>query len=409
MIHEKLLGIVINNPDLWREFSTNGNLFKNEHLKRLYEICDIVYKKYDKIHKDLIVNYINENGNFDIEKFYEVYDSECYDTNYKSYLKKYIEDDLIYKLRSYINQDLKDKSYIDIKYDIKEIIENVNEVDKEKTKNPQEDCYKMLEDLKDGVPIKKIPSGIDFIDTHQRGYKLNDYVIIGATESTGKTSLIINSMVKQLKTDLRIGFISCEMKRDEINRLIVCNMSGIDNLKVEDKLMTEVEKDRYLHAIENYYTKNIFIEDSLNEWEDIRQKIKVLKKEENIDIVYIDYLHYIRHKKFTSTQDRLENISKGIKTSCKELDIPHVCIVILNKIGAGEGAPDILHIKGNNEIGYDADIAILLKTFNDAVEGNFNERLVDFYYRKNRGGKRGFERQVYFPAFRRFQKYTDGI
>jgi replicative DNA helicase len=404
MIHEKLMGIVLNNPELWPDFYVYGNLFRDPHINRLFNICEIINEKYGKINKNLIVDYINENRNYDLDKFYEIYDSECYDENYKTYLRKYIEDDLKLKLKIYINSDLKDKGMVDLKYDVKDILDSVNDVDQVRTENTKKHCIKLLDDINENRQIKKIPSGIDFIDCNQLGYKTTDYVLIGATESTGKTSLVINSIVKQLKEKIRIGFISCEMEAEEIHRLIACNVSGLDNTRVENNLLTQLEKERYVNALERIYDKPLFVEDKLYEWHDIRQKLKTLKREENIDIGYLDYLHYVRHKNHSDTYERLGEISKATKSLCKELQIPIVAIVILNKIGAGDSNPDIIHIKGNNDIGYDADIAILLKTFNEAVDGNANERIVDFLFRKNRGGKRGFERMRYLPYCRRFQK-----
>lgn len=402
MIEKKLFGIILNNPELWIDFTKHGNLFIDPNLNRLYNICENVYKQYEKIDKDLIIDHINKNNNFNKEMFYQIYDSEFYDDNYKPYLKKYITDDFKIRLKGYINSDLKEKAFIDLKSDLKNIIENTYAIDSKKTTDMKECCKTELENLKDGEPIKKISSGISYIDINQRGYKETDFIIIGGMESAGKTSLAINSIVKQMK-DYRIGMISCEMTKDEIVRLLACNKAGIDNIKVEDKLLNESEKKRYLNALEDLYIKPVFIEDEIYEWEEIRQKIKTLKIEENIDIIYIDYLHYIRHRKYLTQYDRLEAITKGIKSSCKELHIPHVCIAALNKDGAG-GVPEVKNIKGNNDCGYDADIIILLSTEAEAVDGNFNERHVDFHFKKNRGGRRGVRRMKYLPAFRRFQE-----
>ena len=46
MIEYKLLGIVINNPDLYESLKTYGNIFQDNDCKHLYSILVKIYKKF---------------------------------------------------------------------------------------------------------------------------------------------------------------------------------------------------------------------------------------------------------------------------------------------------------------------------------------------------------------------------
>ena len=405
-IEEKFLSIILNNPELYDDFSQYDNKFKDAGCRILYEILQEIYKKYNKIEKDLIVDHIQTANSFDVMKFYKIYDSECFPDNYRSYLALYLTEGLKDDIKRYINQNLIDKNFIDIKYDIEGILNNTSNLYTDDIKDSKADCRELINNLNNDVLPDRIYSSIFSLDNNQRGYSKTDFVLWGATESTGKTSLIINSIPKQLQKGLRIGFISCETKMIDLRNLIACNMAEIDSNKVINRNMNENEKRLYLAALNMLYEQPLFIVDKLNDWFDIKQAIKILKRTYNIDIVYIDYLHYIRHKKIQDQYSRLEEISKGVKSSCTELEIPHVCIVILNKTGDTDEPPQCRHIKGNNDIQYDADIIILLKTFQDNIEGDYNRRIVDFYFRKNRNGKKGYsERMLYLPHCRKYERF----
>lgn len=186
---------------------------------------------------------------------------------------------------------------------------------------------------------------------------------------------------------------------------MACNLSEIDTLKIDLNLLTTIEKDKFIRkGVEKLYNKPLFIDDQSRYWNDIRRKIKMLKKKENIDIVYIDYLQYIRVKDIRTSYERLEEVSSGIKNLAKELEIPIVVIAALNRAGKSEDEPRNSHIKGNGDIEYDADIICLLKTVTMAIDGDSNKRQVDRKITKNRNGKLSKESMIFYPAVRKYKR-----
>jgi replicative DNA helicase len=192
------------------------------------------------------------------------------------------------------------------------------------------------------------------------------------------------------------------MSRKKLYQLLACNIAGIDSNLIDLKTIDERQKELYIDALTKIYDKELYIDDSTRSWEEIKNKIKIFKKERNIEIVYLDYMQYLRVKDVKLAYERLEIISSDTKELNKKLQIPICHIVTLNREGKKEAEPQSYHIKGNGDIEYDADIIILLKTINEKIEGDANKRFVQFFVKKNRNGRRGDFNMIFKTDVRRF-------
>jgi replicative DNA helicase len=82
---------------------------------------------------------------------------------------------------------------------------------------------------------------------------------------------------------------------------------------------------------------------------------------------------------------QIEQISRGLKTLAKELN---VCILLLSQLNrASEGGePELQHLKESGSIEEDADVVLMLSPVSNEPDGTL---LVLAKVAKNRGGKRG--------------------
>jgi replicative DNA helicase len=400
-IEHKLLATVIHNPELFEDLC-QYDVFTDQESKDLFNILSVVQKKHSMINNELIVNFIQKQKNYRIGAYYDIkgeYEEKDY---YKGYLNELLIEKTKNELLSYAheikNQDYKD--LIEIKQDVVRISDNIKLTEGKKEKTRQEILQEIAVNLKAGKLVPKVESGIQFIDSHQRGYNLFAYVIIAAAQTVGKSAFVLDRVVKQLRLGKRIFIQSCEMTKEILYALFACHISGVDSNKYDNGTMSKEETTRFVEALEKLYNYPLFIYDKGREWTDIKRNIKYFKETENIDIAYIDYLQYIRVKGVTRQFDRIEIISGDTKDLAKDILVPIVHIAALNRGGKTAERPPISEdIKGNGDLEYDADIIILL----DQVEDNGSERIVDFYIRKNKFGRKGKFRKKFFPAVRQFK------
>jgi replicative DNA helicase len=402
MLEHNLLGVVINNPILFENLKEHGNIFADDLSIKLYDIIDTLHKKNSGFTRDSIINYITEQRNFPLNEFYKIYDSEFEEEKYIIHLNDILARNLVRKVNIYGHQlnDRKDESIHEIKATMQAFIDNIKLPEEKNIQDTKDACYKLIEKLKQGFQIPKVHSAIEAIDDMQRGYKKTDFILIAAGESVGKTSYIIQRIIKQAQEGVKVGLISCEMESDEIYQLMACSLAGVDNLKLELNELSEVEKDKFINALERMYELPIFIVDELDQWDDVKGNIITMKQDFNVDMVYVDYLQMIDEPKNQDNDSRYT--SKNLKKLAKKLKIPICALCAITKEGKKDEEPETAHIRGNGKIANDADVVIMMKTINESVGNNGNARLLRFFVKKNRGGRRLNYDMIFNCPMRRF-------
>jgi len=272
-------------------------------------------------------------------------------------------------------------------------------------KDIKDNCVSMIEGLQEGKKVHKIYSGISHLDNSQNGYDTTDYIVLAAGQSTGKTSYVLSLILQQIKNNIKVGFFTCEMKKQKIVNLLSCSLAGIDCNKYELNQLSNAEKDKIISVNERLYEKPLYIDDSTRDWDIMKKKIKYAALVKECDIIYIDYLQYLRTKRARTLYDRLEIVSQEIKDLAKAIETPIVTVAALNREGKkAERPPTANDLKGNSDIEYDADKIILMHTLQQAIDGDYSKRLVEFIVDKNRNGKLGKYRMEFNCALRRFEK-----
>lgn len=406
-----LLGILLNNPEKYEEIGKHGNVFESKDTKKLYDIIINRQSKTGGFDKNLLLDFIGENDNFDIGTFYEIYESEYDIDKWDNYLnevltkkiKKDLRNDILWILgNNHIN-------YIDIRNNLNDLIDKMHVENKETGNDNQALCRETLEEVGNEGNVKKISSGISFIDNWQLGYSQGELVIIGARPSEGKTSYAISLFGKQIMKDIIPAYFSIEMSKKDINKILTCNIAGVDTIKYDTKAMTNVEKDKVINALERMYEKKYFIFQGYKYIDSILKRCKQLKRDHGVRLVYIDYIQLCKARGKQGRTEEVEYISNEIKRFCNEEEMTIVALAQLNREfdKTKDKPPQLGHLKNSGAIEQDADIAVLLHTIDKCFNNDANQRVIDFYVHKNRQGRQGKYRQIFYPQIRRFENMTN--
>jgi replicative DNA helicase len=399
-IEKELISIIFHNPQLIEKVRNYMYIFKDKKCKKVIE--KIVNE--NKTTEQLLLKSLRSDIGIETSEILDIISNDFLANNFQMYFDELYKDWIIDKLQEYvirIGSNTKIK-YTEIQQELKNIYKNI-QVDNYDIKNCQDECWKMIEDIKADRKIDRVYSGVDFLDDYQLGYEPGDYVIIAAGEGVGKTSYILHLMLKQLRNNLNIGFFTCEMRRSKIIRLLACNIAGIDSNKIDTNTLNKIEKEKYLKATEKIYEFPLFVIDSNRSIYNILKNIRILKQKYGVQCIYIDYLQYLRTIKRMQMYDRLEEISTGIREISKELQIPIVMISQVSREGKKEDKLSTHHIKGNGDIEYDADIIILINKKQKAIDGDFSKCILGFNIAKNRNGKIGKYDLLFIKPIRRFE------
>lgn len=226
------------------------------------------------------------------------------------------------------------------------------------------------------------------------------FIVIGARPSHGKTSLLLQMAINNLNKNVAV--FSQEMPERTAMQRVLSNMSTVQLSKIVAKTYNETDyqclKEIYLELSKSKFKLN----DEIIPVEKICQDIKQYK----YDIVFIDYLQYLRMaKKYKSRHEEVADISRLLKTTAKQTGTVIVVAAMLNRDSTGK--PKMSDLRWSAEIEADADVIFLLHnvTFEEMERKNSEFDDVKIYVAKARQGEAGYRKSVKF--YRQTQAWYD--
>ncbi len=215
--------------------------------------------------------------------------------------------------------------------------------------------------------IVGISSGFHELDELTGGFQKSDLIILAARPSVGKTSLALNIALSASRDyGHTVGFISLEMAAEQIVLRLLAMQAKLGLHQVRTGHLDSEEYDRLRRATEPLYEIPFFIDDGSNQsLNEVRAKVRRLKKEKGLDIVFLDYLGLMRQPSDSeSVQVAVSNITRGLKALAKEIQIPIVVLSQLSRAAVdmekSDKRPKLHHLRDSGSIEQDADVVLML-------------------------------------------------
>ena len=208
-----------------------------------------------------------------------------------------------------------------------------------------------------------VNTGYDMINkfTHG-GFMPSNYIIIGARPSIGKSALAVSLIRNMLQKDYKVAFFSLEMPSKEIIMRLLATQSRIDLSKFFTGHLSNREIDDITLAAESIYQHEFYLIDESNmKLSDLVSRSRLLKREKDLDIIFIDYIGIIEAGLPLSTprHEEIAYISKALKQLARELKIPVVVLCQLSR-DSEELEPQLNNLRESGSIEQDADLVFLL-------------------------------------------------
>jgi replicative DNA helicase len=223
------------------------------------------------------------------------------------------------------------------------------------------------------------------------GLQRGRVVVIAARPSIGKTSLGVQIGMNVSEDGLRVLVLSQEMPKGDLTDRIAANLGRVPL----DILMSGIRPDdgdtweRVVEATEKAAAMPLEIDDQpALTLLAIRAKAQMVKSQRGLDVLMLDYLQLCSASdRKASRHHQIEEISRGLKTLAKELDI---CVVVLSQINRdvakADREPTLADLKESGAIEEDADVVLLLHPKRELPDG---AQLIACILAKNRQGKKG--------------------
>ncbi|MBD1373743.1 AAA family ATPase [Hazenella sp. IB182357] len=270
----------------------------------------------------------------------------------------------------------------------------------------------VTEEVLENKPLNTLKTGINKLDQFTGGFRDDELIILAGRTSMGKTAISLSMMENMIKQGKHILYFSLEMSRGSMVQRMLSAVGHINSRKwkmTDDQnklILTDDDIYRLTAAAGELdsYPGEGFWEDQPHTVEDIRAKVRKIKRMHGLDGVIIDYISlitptYPQH----NPNEQLTHAIRTLKMIAKEMKIP---VIVLAQINRGvesrqEKRPLVSDLKDSGSIEQEADIALLL--YRDAYY-NPPERYtpvdeIEIIVGKNRNGAVGTVKANYLKEF----------
>src|SRR3569833_4331366 len=228
-----------------------------------------------------------------------------------------------------------------------------------------------------GGRISGLVTGFTDIDSLLGGLQPSDLIILAGRPGMGKTSLATNmafNIARAYSQDIEAGaevprgapvlFFSLEMAAQQLSGRILSEQTEIEMWKIRNGRFAESEWEKFVLSMQDLSTLPLYIDDTGGiSIAQIAARARRLKREKNIGLIIIDYLQLVAPtRRHENRVQEITEVTKGLKTLAKELDIP---VLALSQLSRGVDARDdkrpvLSDLRESGSIEQDADVVMFV-------------------------------------------------
>ncbi len=204
----------------------------------------------------------------------------------------------------------------------------------------------------------------DLDDVLEGGVHPGALVIVAARPSMGKTALALTVGLHMAQTYV-VGMLSMEMPHSELNDRMTAMLGRVSMSAVKRPAFgSGLQWDRVVDGTTKAQSLRWYASDQGNlTINQVRTKARNLKRLHGLNVLIVDYIGLMAG--VDPKQNRayqLEEISRGLKTLAKELDICVLCLAQVNRKveERSEHAPVLSDLRDSGAIEQDADVVMFI-------------------------------------------------
>jgi len=286
---------------------------------------------------------------------FELYDFDRFKGVVEALVEKWVEEErenIGIKLQS---RDLTEEEAI-------QSLSKLEELRKPKSRSAEEVVLSILQKLEEDGKEKELFTHIPGFDPYV-SFMPGEVVLIGARPGHGKTALAVAMSYEQMvKQGAKVLFFSMELSAERLIERYISYLSGIPAKRIRSGFAKKEEIERFLEVADYVAQLPLEIYDEVNL---TIPKFKAKVLEVRPDIVYIDYVQrFVRHKRYDSTREFLNDVSIELTNVAKQFGIPVVGLAQLSREAEKskeDEMPRMSHLKETGQLEQDASIIFVMQ------------------------------------------------
>ena len=261
-----------------------------------------------------------------------------------------------------------------------------------------------------------VGTGFTDLDKMTSGFHPGEMIVIAARPSMGKTSLAMNIAEHvALEQKLPVGVFSLEMTSESLVLRMLCSRSRVNLRNIRDGFLAERDFPKLTGAAGKLANAPLFIDDSSGlSILQLRAKARRMAQQYGIKLFVIDYLQLLHStaRRAENRQQEIADISNGVKSLAKELNVPVIVLSQLNRELEKDKnrKPRMSDLRESGSIEQDADLVGLLykpSSGDDEDGGGTGEEQdavpVNLLIAKQRNGPTGDVHLTFLKSYTRFE------
>uniref|UniRef100_A0A7C4YGM6 Replicative DNA helicase n=1 Tax=candidate division WOR-3 bacterium TaxID=2052148 RepID=A0A7C4YGM6_UNCW3 len=382
------------------------------YLEQHKRICQVIHDLYEKgrpIDMMIVMEELKKQGILELAGgsayFGELAESAVSSANVEHYAEIIKEKSILREIINSANTMI-ENAYKE-KFEIEELLDRAeSSIFKIRRKGKMRDVKRIKEYLpeifniidkrhKERTVITGIPSGFARLDDCTAGFQNGEMIVIAGRPSTGKTALALNIATHiALEKEIPVLFFSLEMHYEQLLYRMISSESGVSSSSIRTGFFKDEQFKDISLAIARLNKAPIWIDSTpgISAFE-FRAKARRMKEEENIGIVFVDYLQLVSGPKSENRTQEVSYISRAIKGLAMELNIPVIAISQLSRAPKDkitkkgeEPEPVLSDLRESGQIEQDADVVVLLHRERGEEEKESDIVKIKVNIAKNRNG-----------------------
>lgn len=233
----------------------------------------------------------------------------------------------------------------------------------------REYCIGIIDDLMAASEGQKTstnvtPSGFESLDNIIMGFTDEDFIILAARPSMGKTSFALNLAENCARHGLKdVLIFSLEMTGSALTRRILSRNSRVSMNALRRNELGSEEWSRISEGAELLNSTSVYIDDTPGlTKEEIRSRAREFHSKHPNCLIVVDYLQIVSHDGKTDARVHAGEVSQSFKQMARELKAPVIALSQLNRNveQRPNKRPGLSDLRDSGSLEQDADLIMFL-------------------------------------------------
>ena len=259
--------------------------------------------------------------------------------------------------------------------------------------------------------ITGVATGFRDLDALTSGFQPGELIIVAARPSMGKTAFTLNVAAHAtIRSQAAVAFFSLEMGAEQLVQRLIGSEGRIDISNLRRGFIQSNEWVKLAQAASELSEAPMFIDETPSiSVAEMRTKCRRLHHEHGLKMVIVDYLQLMQGPEGVDNKaTEVGEISKGLKTLARELNVPVIALSQLNRgvEARTDKRPMMSDLRESGAIEQDADVIMFLYREEYYLRDKTPEDkmgLAELIVAKHRNGPTGSVDMRFFNSITRFE------